>query len=114
MIRSRSGMSVEMSRWLRATRHLTSIIQIFTSPTVLSMTGMATVTVCMHNWTGQSAQTTFGDMWVYVVEQYVNDRYDDQGNIVTSGEWERYATYNAPVRFMPFGDPSLRIGGVPH
>lgn len=57
--------------------------------------------------------TIFGDMWVYVVEQYVNERYDDQGNILTSGEWERKATWNAPVRFMPFGDPSLRVGGVP-
>ena len=57
--------------------------------------------------------TIFGDMWVYAVEQYVNERYDDQGNILTSGEWERYATWNAPVRFMPFGDPSLRVGGVP-
>jgi hypothetical protein len=57
--------------------------------------------------------TTFGDMWVYVIQQYLNDRYDDQGNVLASGEWERYATWNAPVRFMPFGDPSLRVGGVP-
>lgn len=56
---------------------------------------------------------TFGDMWVYVIQQYLNDRYDDQGNVLASGEWERYATWNAPVRFMPFGDPSLRVGGVP-
>jgi hypothetical protein len=54
----------------------------------------------------------FGDMWVYVLQQYLDDRFDGQGNALSPGEWERYATWNALVRFMPFGDPSLRVGGI--
>ncbi len=62
---------------------------------------------------------TFGDMWKYMIQQYVDGYgyFDQQGNIVKTpypllGDWERKATWNGLVRFIAFGDPSLRVGGI--
>jgi len=55
---------------------------------------------------------TFGDMWIYMVEQYLNTFFDQNGNVKHSDEWHRYAGWNGLVRFTPFGDPSLIVGGA--
>lgn len=57
---------------------------------------------------------TFGDMWVYMVQQFLDGYgyFDKQGNTIGKNEWERYVIWNSLVRFNPFGDPSLRVGGI--
>jgi len=62
---------------------------------------------------------TFGDMWKYMIQQYLDGYgyFDQQGNIIDTvypilGDWERKATWNGLVRFIAFGDPSLRVGGI--
>jgi len=56
--------------------------------------------------------TSFGQLWKYVLKQYLGLRFDAQGNAKHSEEWHRHATWNALIRFTPFGDPSLIIGGA--
>lgn len=57
---------------------------------------------------------TFGDLWVYMVQRYLDDYgyFDKQGNIIGGNDWEKKAIWNTLVRFNAFGDPSLRIGGI--
>jgi hypothetical protein len=52
-----------------------------------------------------------GDMWKYAVETFV-DVYD-LPDIVPDGSWGPVCQIHAPSRFILFGDPSLRVGGVP-
>lgn len=55
---------------------------------------------------------TLGEMWIYMVEQYLNEFFDQNGNVKHLEEWHRYAGWNGLVRFMLFGDPTLRVGGA--
>lgn len=57
---------------------------------------------------------TYGAMWAYMVQQFLDGHgyFDKQGNMIGKNDWERYAIWNALVRFNPFGDPSLRVGGI--
>ncbi|MHC1575266.1 MAG: right-handed parallel beta-helix repeat-containing protein [Candidatus Methanogasteraceae archaeon] len=55
---------------------------------------------------------TFGDMWYYMVEPYLLQLFDAQGNIKHTNFWHRNATWNMLIRFMALGDPSLAVGGL--
>ena len=55
---------------------------------------------------------TLGDVWTYTQNQYLKELFDQNGNAKNSDEWHRYAAWNGLIRFMPFGDPSLVIGGA--
>jgi len=55
---------------------------------------------------------TFGDMRNYMVEAFLDGHFDEQGNVLAADEWNRKATWNALIRFTPFGDPSLVVGGA--
>lgn len=57
---------------------------------------------------------TFGDMWRYIVQRYLDSYgyFDAQGNNTGYNEWHRKAIWNGLIRYHAFGDPSLRIGGI--
>jgi hypothetical protein len=53
---------------------------------------------------------TVGDMWVYMVEKYY--QRSTFPKTVDPPNWVILAQFHQPWKFMLFGDPSLRIGGV--
>jgi hypothetical protein len=53
---------------------------------------------------------TVGDMWVYMVEKYY--QRNTFPKTVDPPNWVILAQFHQPWKFMLFGDPSLRIGGV--
>ncbi|NIO87474.1 MAG: hypothetical protein GTN68_43695 [Candidatus Aminicenantes bacterium] len=59
-----------------------------------------------------SGKRTLGEVWKHVLNKYINEVFDANGNVKHSEEWHRYAGWNGVVRFMLFGDPTLRIGGA--
>ncbi|UCD13502.1 MAG: hypothetical protein JSW60_08090 [Thermoplasmatales archaeon] len=58
---------------------------------------------------------TFGEMWRYMIEEYLYELFDWKGNAKRPTEWHRRASWNQLIMFHPFGDPSLRVGngGLP-
>ena len=54
---------------------------------------------------------TLGDMWIYMVYRYYQ-WHPDPGSL-GAADWGVVATFAQPWKFHLFGDPSLRIDGVP-
>jgi hypothetical protein len=46
-----------------------------------------------------------------MIEEYLDELYDWQGNVKHPDEWHRRASWNQLIQFHAFGDPSLRVGG---
>lgn len=57
-----------------------------------------------------TGKTTVGDMWVYMVEKYYQQNQFPV--YVDPPDWTVLARFHQPWKFMLFGDPSLRVGGV--
>ena len=57
-----------------------------------------------------AGKTTVGDMWVYMVEKYYQQNQFPVN--VDPPDWTVLARFHQPWKFMLFGDPSLRVGGV--
>lgn len=58
-----------------------------------------------------AGKTTVGDMWIYMVNTYYqNNAFPEY---VDPPDWTVLARFHQPWKFMLFGDPSLRVGGVP-
>jgi hypothetical protein len=56
-----------------------------------------------------------GDLWKYMVERYCDEHGYGRGeHSKTAGDWFDVAKYDQPLKFPLFGDPSLRVGGLPH
>jgi len=72
---------------------------------------------------GQHVVVTLGDMWTNMVTQYCDNTKTVSGYTLGSigrgettqkanGDWFKVAGYHQPIKFMLFGDPSLRVGGL--
>ena len=62
---------------------------------------------------------TLGEMWAQMVTRYCDEDKDTLGpigrgetSLVAGGNWFTLAGYHQPMKFLLFGDPSLRIGGL--
>jgi hypothetical protein len=54
---------------------------------------------------------TVGDMWMYMIRRYYETNTFPE--TVDPPDWTVLASFHQPWKFILFGDPSLRIGGVP-
>lgn len=72
---------------------------------------------------GWNETVKLGDMWNNAVTQYCSiDKTIDSATLgpigrgetalMASGDWFKVAGYHQPMKFMLFGDPSLRVGGL--
>ncbi len=72
---------------------------------------------------GYDEGVTLGDMWTNMVTQYCENSKTVSGytlgpigrgenSIKSGGDWFKVAGYHQPIKFMLFGDPSLRVGGL--
>jgi hypothetical protein len=72
---------------------------------------------------GYDEGVTLGDMWTNMVTQYCDNSKTVSGyalgpigrgenSIKSGGDWFKVAGYHQPIKFMLFGDPSLRVGGL--
>jgi hypothetical protein len=72
---------------------------------------------------GYNEGAKLGDMWTNMVTQYCDNSKAVSGStlgpigrgensIKSGGDWFKVAGYHQPVKFMLFGDPSLRVGGL--
>jgi hypothetical protein len=57
-----------------------------------------------------AGKTTVGDMWMYMVQRYYE--HNTFPINVDPPDWIVLARFHQPWKFMLFGDPSLRVGGV--
>ena len=66
-----------------------------------------------------------GDMWKYAVQTYIREHYihaitphtvreDSLPTPATIWNWVPTAQFHQPMKYTFFGDPSVRIGGVPY
>lgn len=56
-----------------------------------------------------------GDLWKYMIERYCDQHGYGRGeHSKTAHDWFDIAKYHQPMKVSLFGDPSLRVGGVPH
>ncbi|MGA1864275.1 MAG: C25 family cysteine peptidase, partial [bacterium] len=55
-------------------------------------------------------ETILGDMWMYSVREFAD--FYDLKNLVADNSWGRTCKMHTPSRFILFGDPSVRVGGV--
>lgn len=53
---------------------------------------------------------TLGEMWKYMLEKYYATHIPPL--IVNPPDWRKVAEFHQPWKFIVFGDPSLRIGGI--
>ncbi len=56
-------------------------------------------------------KTTVGDLWMYMIQRYYEANTFPE--TVDPPDWTVLASFHQPWKFILFGDPSLRIGGVP-
>jgi len=72
---------------------------------------------------GHHLVVTLGDMWTNMVTQYCDTTKTESGRTLgpigrgettqkANGDWFKVAGYHQPIKFMLFGDPSLRVGGL--
>jgi len=72
---------------------------------------------------GYEEGVKLGDMWKNMVTEYCDASKTVSGytlgpigrgetSITSGGDWFMVAGYHQPVKFMLFGDPSLRVGGL--
>jgi hypothetical protein len=54
---------------------------------------------------------TYGEMWWYMIEEYLDELFDSQGNAIGNDSFNRQCAWNQLIMFHPFGDPSLKVGG---
>jgi len=72
---------------------------------------------------GHNVVVTLGDMWINMITQYCDATKTVSGRTLgqigrgeisqkANGDWFKVAGYHQPIKFMLFGDPSLRVGGL--
>ena len=72
---------------------------------------------------GYNETVKLGDMWINAVTKYCDAnktiyRYSlgsigrGETSVRSGGDWFLVAGYHQPIKFMLFGDPSLRVGGL--
>lgn len=72
---------------------------------------------------GYDEGVKLGDMWINMVTEYCDASKSVSGyslgsigrgetTIKSGGDWFKVAGYHQPMKFMLFGDPSLRVGGL--
>jgi len=76
-----------------------------------------------YAFNGHHLVVTLGDMWTNMVTQYCDATKTVSGRtlgqigrgettIKANGDWFKVAGYHQPIKFILFGDPSLRVGGL--
>lgn len=55
-------------------------------------------------------QEFLGGMWNYMIQKYYETRVLPA--IITTPDWTKVAEFHQPWKFILFGDPSLRVGGI--
>jgi hypothetical protein len=79
-----------------------------------AITGSQTYSIELNNHFFEAlsaGKTTAGDMWMYMVQEYY--RQNTFPVYVDPPDWTVLARFHQPWKFILFGDPSLRVGGVP-
>jgi len=55
-------------------------------------------------------QEFLGGMWNYMIQKYYETRVLPA--VINSPDWTKVAEFHQPWKFVLFGDPSLRVGGI--
>ena len=65
------------------------------------------------SWDGR--YKILGNLWMEMMNHYLSSNGFGRGeHVKNSTDWSDIAAYHQPMKLHLFGDPSLRIGGLPH
>lgn len=94
-------------------KHRTGAVAYLGSYTVVQPVSFDYARAFFEEYAASTAPVILGDVWMKTVTRFIRDVYPRIDACLAREDWYAAGIYHAPQKMVLFGDPSLRIGGVP-
>lgn len=94
-------------------KHRTGAVAYLGSYTFVSPVSFDYARAFFEEYAASAAPVILGDVWMRTMARFIRDVYPQIDAYLAREDWYAAGIYHAPQKMVLFGDPSLRIGGVP-
>jgi len=94
-------------------KHRSGAVAYLGSYTVVQPVSFDFTRAFFEEYATSSAPVILGDVWMKTVMRFIREVFPRIDGYLAMENWYAAGIYHAPQKMMLFGDPSLRIGGVP-